>query len=58
MGMRHGLWMVSEPALERVTPVVGEYGVPWEYGYGVGKLYLDIHRTHIPRVDGGLQVRT
>ena len=50
--------MVPEPALERVTRVVGEDWVPREYGYGEGKLYLHVHRTCIPRVDGGLWVGT
>ena len=52
--MRHGLAMVSEPALERVTRVVGDDRVWRVYGLGVGKLYLHVYRTRIPRVVRGL----
>ena len=39
--------MVSEPTLERVARVERGDRVPREYGYGVGKLYLHAHRTHV-----------
>ena len=51
--MRCGLWVVSELALERVTRVVGEDGVPRECG--VGKLCPHVHRTCIQQVVCGLR---